>query len=236
MRDQGLYDPKIVTRPKDCRAENAQPCRAPEGWSVTGGTYQESEITMTSKVTTTCALLTAVLTLGFSSASMADEATASVNVRTGPGTQYRVVDTLYPGETVNIETCRSNGWCRIEHSGPDGWVSARYLSNDGRDYGADRDREVRRSPDVSFSFSFGRGDGFSVGTPPRGGSRDLVCLVTFFNRGDVAGGADADVQRARVMSRAEAERRDRPNDRQAIFDYGTNAQTRETCNYLDRLN
>lgn len=182
----------------------------------------------------TASALAAVAAVGFASASVADEATASVNVRSGPGTQYRVVDTLYPGEQVNIETCRSNGWCLIEHSGPDGWVSARYLSNDGRDYGDDRD--VRRAPNISFSFSFGRGNGFSIGTPPRGSNRDLVCLVTFYNRADVAGGADANVQRAQVMSRAEAERRDGPNDRQAIYDYGTNRQTRETCNYLDRLN
>lgn len=180
--------------------------------------------------------LAAITGLGFASAAVADQATASVNVRSGPGTQYRVVDTLYPGEDVNIETCRSNGWCLIEHYGPDGWVSARYLSNDGGDYGDDDRIVVRRSPNVTFSFSFGRGDGFSIGTPPRGSNRDLVCLVTFYNRADVAGGADADVQRAQVMSRAEAERRDGPNDRQAIFDYGTNKQTRETCNYLDNLN
>ena len=187
-------------------------------------------------ILTACAVA-AVVGLGCGTTTIADEATASVNVRTGPGTQYRVVDTLYPGEQVNIETCRSNGWCRITHSGPDGWVSARYLSNDGGDYGSDRgDREVRRSPNVTFSFSFGRGNGYSIGTPPRGSNRDLVCLVTFYNRGDVAGGADANVQRAQVMSRAEAERRDGPNDRQAIFDYGTNRQTRATCNYLDRLN
>ncbi len=180
--------------------------------------------------------MAAFATLGFAAPSFADEATASVNVRSGPGTQYRVVDTLYPGERVNIETCRSNGWCLIEHSGPDGWVSARYLSNDGRDYG-DRDREtVRRSPNISFSFSFGRGNGFSIGTPPRGSNRDLVCLVTFRSPADVAGGADANVVRAQVMSRSQAERLDRPNDRRAIYDYGTNQQTRETCNYLDRLN
>ena len=134
------------------------------------------------------------------------------------------------------ETCRSNGWCLVQHSGPDGWVSARYLSNDGGDYGDDDDEPVRVSPNVTFSFSFGRGNGFSIGTPPRGSQRDLVCLVTFYSRGDVAGGADADVQRAQVMSRAEAERRDGPNDRQGIFDYGTNRQTRETCEYLDNLN
>jgi uncharacterized protein YraI len=184
---------------------------------------------MNKNVLMACALAT-FATLGFAAPVLADQATASVNVRTGPGTQYRVVDTLYPGENVNIETCRSNGWCLISHTGPDGWVSARYLSNDGRDYGGDR--YVRSSPNVTFSFSFGGGV-----RPPRGGNnQDLVCLVTFFSRDDVAAGADADVQRAQVMSRAEAERRDRPNDRQAIFDYGSNRQTRETCDYLDRLN
>jgi hypothetical protein len=189
---------------------------------------------MNKNILTTTALA-AIASLGSVTAVLADQATASVNVRSGPGTQYGVLDTLYPGEKVNIETCRSNGWCLVEHSGPDGWVSARYLSNNGRDYGANQPRSSA-GPHVTFSFSFGRGNGFSVGTPPRGTNRDLVCLVTFYSRGDVAGGADADVQRARVMSRAEAERRDRPNDRQAIYDYGTNQQTRETCNYLDHLN
>jgi hypothetical protein len=175
--------------------------------------------------------------LTFAPSVLAAEATASVNVRSGPSTAYRVVDVLYPGEDVDVRECRSSGWCYVMHSGPDGWVSARYLTDDGYDEDDDDDRViVRRSPNISFSFSFGRGNGFSIGVPPRGSSRDLVCLVTFYNRADVAGGADADVQRARVMSRAEAERRDRPNDRQAIYDYGTNRQTRETCNYLDRLN
>ncbi len=206
------------------------------GWRSTGGTHQESSISMNKKLIAATALA-AVAGLGFATAALADQATASVNVRSGPSTQYRVLDTLYAGETVNIETCQSNGWCLIEHSGPDGWVSARYLSNAGSDYGMSRnDRPVRSAPNISFSFSFGRGNGFSIGTPTRGSTRDLVCLVTFNNRGDVAGGADSDVQRAQVMSRAEAERRDRPNDRQAIFDYGTNSQTRNTCNYLDRLN
>ncbi len=96
--------------------------------------------------------------------------------------------------------------------------------------------DVRIRPNVSFSFSFGRGDGFSIRQPPRGGRQDLVCLVTFFQRDQVEAGRDVDVQRARVLPRHVAERRDRPNDRQAIFDYGTNRQTRETCHYLDRLN
>ena len=53
-------------------------------------------------------------------------ATGSVNVRTGPGTSYNKVDTLYAGEQVEINQCQG-GWCYIEHSGPDGWVSANFL-------------------------------------------------------------------------------------------------------------
>jgi hypothetical protein len=187
------------------------------------------------KRTLIASVLAAATCLSFAPAAFADQATASVNVRSGPGTQYRVVDTLYRGEDLNIETCRSNGWCLISHSGPDGWVSARYLTNDD-DFDDDDDVVVRRGPNVSFSFSFGRGNGFSMGTPPRGTNRDLVCLVTFYKRSQVEGGADVNVQRADVMTRAQAEAIDGPNDRRAIFDYGTNQQTRETCRYLDSIN
>lgn len=161
--------------------------------------------------------------------ALAAEATVSLNVRSGPGTAYGVVDTLYAGENVTVDRCTTTGWCFIIHSGPDGWVSRRYLVGEGGR------SEVRVTPQVTFSFSFGRGDGFSFGRP-RGPANDLVCLVTFFERSQVEGGADVNVQRARVMTRAEAELRDTPNDRQRIFDYGTNRQTRETCNYLDSLN
>lgn len=182
----------------------------------------------------TATAVAAIATLGFATIALGAQATGSVNVRTGPSTQYAVVDTLYSGETVSIEGCNSSGWCLIEHSGPDGWVSARYLSN--ADYYSDDEPTVRSSPRISFSFSFGRGNGFSIGNPPRGNSRDLVCLVTFENRGQVAGGADADVVSAQVMTRARAEAIDRPNDRRAIYDYGTNQQTRDTCRYLNNLN
>jgi hypothetical protein len=177
-----------------------------------------------------------VLAAAFSMAALAAssaqaqeaEARGSLNVRSGPGTGYSVVDVLRPGENVTV-TRRSGGWCYLVKSGPDGWSSCSYLSFRG-------EAVVRSSPNISFSFSFGRGDGFSSQRPPRGGRQDLVCLVTFFNRSQVEAGRDVDVQRARVLPRAVAEQRDGPNDRQAIFDYGTNRQTRETCEYLDRLN
>jgi hypothetical protein len=61
------------------------------------------------------------------------QATASVNVRSGPGVGYAVLDTLYPGEGVDIQRC-DGGWCYVVHSGPDGWVSANYLAPEGGGY------------------------------------------------------------------------------------------------------
>ena len=54
-------------------------------------------------------------------------ATNDVNVRSGPGTQFSRLDTLFQGEPVNITECQSN-WCYVQHEGPDGWVSANYLA------------------------------------------------------------------------------------------------------------
>lgn len=170
-------------------------------------------------------------------AARAAEAVGSVNVRSGPGTSYRVVDRLARGENVNVQRCRSSGWCYITHPGPDGWVSARYLVS--KEFADDYPSSRRMRPDISFSIIIGGGGfgGGSGGGAGGGGPREeLVCLVTFFDRADVEAGADANVERARVLPRSEAERRDGPNDRQAIFDYGTDRQTRETCAYLDKLN
>lgn len=69
----------------------------------------------------------------------------------------------------------------------------------------------------------------------QGNNQELVCLVTFFSRDQVRGGADADVERARVLPRRAAESMDGPNDRNRIFAYGSNQKTRETCRYLDNL-
>jgi uncharacterized protein YraI len=83
------------------------------------------------------------------------EATGSVNVRSGPGTGYAVLDQLRRGENVNIRGQRG-GWCQVSKSGPDGWVSCRYLVAFG-DFDDDDDfydRDYRR-PSVSIGFSFG---------------------------------------------------------------------------------
>lgn len=61
-------------------------------------------------------------------------ATGNVNVRSGPGTGYSRVDTLRRGEQVEVVECRGS-WCFIEKRGPDGWVSANYLSRGGHNGG-----------------------------------------------------------------------------------------------------
>jgi uncharacterized protein YraI len=77
------------------------------------------------------------LCLGFAAAifavalpAAADAATAvttsNVNLREGPSTGYPVIMTL-PGNTaVEIEGC-AQGWCKVDYSGTDGWMSEDFL-------------------------------------------------------------------------------------------------------------
>lgn len=85
-------------------------------------------------------------------------ATTNVNVRSGPGTSYAVVDTLVRGQQVDVRRCESR-WCYVVKSGPDGWVSSSYLSADRGGSGG-----------FSFGFSIGGGDGpnvsIGIGRPP----------------------------------------------------------------------
>lgn len=50
-----------------------------------------------------------------------------LNLRTGPGTRYRIVREMYNGEYVEILEWSGN-WVRVRHeSGATGWASARFL-------------------------------------------------------------------------------------------------------------
>ncbi|MFC5069389.1 SH3 domain-containing protein [Flaviflagellibacter deserti] len=54
-------------------------------------------------------------------------ATTSLNVRSGPGTNFGVVDQLQPGDTVEV-TATQGSWYQVNGSG---WASANYLSGGG---------------------------------------------------------------------------------------------------------
>lgn len=56
--------------------------------------------------------------------------TGNVNVRSGPGTSFGIVDTVRRGERVDVQQCRGR-WCYVQKRGPDGWVSANYLERSG---------------------------------------------------------------------------------------------------------
>ena len=91
------------------------------------------------------------------SAGIASAATVSndLNLRSGPGTGYRVIDTMPAGAYVNVIGC-SGSWCRVNWHGRVGYASASYIGGDGGYYAA-APVYVAPPPVVSFGFGFGNG-------------------------------------------------------------------------------
>jgi len=102
--------------------------------------------------------------------------TGDLNLRSGPGTGYGVIDTMPAGATVNVRGCRGS-WCRVGWGGVTGWASASYLDGAGRGYAggpvyAAEPVYVAPPPVVSFGFSTGpRWHGRHWGHGPRHGWR-----------------------------------------------------------------
>lgn len=89
--------------------------------------------------------------------------TSNVNVRSGPGTNYAVVDTVRRGTQVDVQQCQGS-WCYVAKPGPDGWVSSSYLTAAG---GAPVNPQ---QPGLSFGFSTGPGGptiNFGIGQQPQ---------------------------------------------------------------------
>lgn len=51
---------------------------------------------------------------------------SNLNVRTGPGTGYKVIGTLEPGQNIRISNQR-NGWYNIHPEGQNYWVHSKYI-------------------------------------------------------------------------------------------------------------
>lgn len=86
---------------------------------------------ITMKISKTITILVAlafVFIVSISAALAAPaQATTAVNVRSGPGTSFSVLGVLLTGQTVNVTRCEGS-WCYVEKTGPDGWVSGRFLA------------------------------------------------------------------------------------------------------------
>lgn len=104
------------------------------------------------------AIAAATLFAGASSALAFDAvAKSAVNVRTGPGKTFGIADQLQAGELVTVSECAPSGWCFVEHNGPDGWVSATYLTapEDAADDEGEQSDGGGSNPDCGFGFAIG---------------------------------------------------------------------------------
>ncbi len=108
-------------------------------------------------------IIIATSSLGIMAAPAASK--SALNVRSGPGVNYRVIDSLYKGERVKVGECVSNGWCYITQKGPNGWVSAKYL----RPISVPRKpryiipSKPRQTPPISFGFTISSNGNFTFG-------------------------------------------------------------------------
>lgn len=136
--------------------------------------------------TKTLAALAAIAgSLMFTVPASAEEATTALNVRSGPGVNYGVVDVIRPGQYVQV-TRTTGGWCYLEKNGPDGWASCRYLTDTPVRTGRDRDRRRSDRPDVDIEFaipgfSFSIGDGDFRRPDRRPDRRGRVCFYEHVN-------------------------------------------------------
>lgn len=110
---------------------------------------------------TIAAALSAAAVVFLPTVTMAADAVTSsaANVRSGPGTSYRVINSLSRGEVVDVQGCRS-GWCFIEYNDGDdeGFVSASLLRR-----GTSSSGGATFEPNFNLSFNFPNG-GISIGS------------------------------------------------------------------------
>ncbi|MFT6658488.1 SH3 domain-containing protein [Maritalea sp.] len=139
------------------------------------------------KLTKIAALATMGIIITASSAfAFTAKSSAALNVRSGPGTGYNIVDALYTGEKVSVDKCtKSKKWCYVTHSGPDGWVAAKYLKRIGGQQ-VPRPSPTPSDPEVTFGFQFGsNGSSFRFGfstdngyTPQRQPRQAKICFFS----------------------------------------------------------
>lgn len=116
--------------------------------------------------------------------------TANLNVRSGPGTGYAVIDNLPAGSVVDIAGCTGN-WCEISGTG---WASASYLATGG-------------APQVGYVVPSAPAVSFYIGSVPyywddggyywhyRDGRRNRISRDFFDDRRDIRWRSDRDRRR-----------------------------------------
>jgi hypothetical protein len=82
-------------------------------------------------------VLLLLLVTGFASSAEAQsyqaQVTTNVNMREGPGTQFRVITTIRAGTIVPVFGCYQGfAWCNVLYNNNRGWVSAQFLRDPQR--------------------------------------------------------------------------------------------------------
>ena len=75
-------------------------------------------------------LLSSILFVLLAVHAFADEATVTgseVNLRTGPGTNYAILDSLENGAVVTVNDCSNSYWYNVTYNGMTGFMSSYYL-------------------------------------------------------------------------------------------------------------
>lgn len=49
--------------------------------------------------------------------------TQAATLRSGPGTQYKILGVLTPGTRLNVSGCQGSGWCQVNEGARRGWVA-----------------------------------------------------------------------------------------------------------------
>ena len=69
-----------------------------------------------------------LLSSGVAASARSAMVESKLNLRDGPGSQYRVILVMPAGATVTVEECRGE-WCRIDYRGQRGYASSVHLGN-----------------------------------------------------------------------------------------------------------
>ena len=75
-------------------------------------------------------------------------ATTAVNVRSGPGTSYKILGVLYPGHTAQQIGNTKYGWAQVTWKGHTAYVAARYLRGSSAADSSSTHVTLRPSPGV----------------------------------------------------------------------------------------
>jgi uncharacterized protein YraI len=93
---------------------------------IVGTAYLASQSTPVTAPSLSISLATSQsITLQTASSDMVVNA-GPLNVRSGPGTEYDVIGTLYRGDNVRVRSVDGD-WCKIDYKDKDAYVSCRFL-------------------------------------------------------------------------------------------------------------